>query len=65
MASKKPDMPRTQTSAPVKPPRTTEDATGRRRDPDEGEWPSRGAGDPGGDHGDRMPRGADEPGAGL
>ena len=58
-----PDMPRTQTSAPVRPPRTTEDAP--RREPDTEKRPSREAGEDPGVGGDRMPKGADEPGAGL
>jgi hypothetical protein len=58
-----PDMPRTQTSAPVRPPRTTEDAP--RREPDTEKRPPREAGEDPGVGGDRMPKGADEPGAGL
>jgi hypothetical protein len=58
-----PDMPRTQTSAPVKPSRTTEDAP--RRDPDTERAPRRHAEDDPGVGGDRIPKGADEPGAGL
>lgn len=79
-----PEMPSTQTSAPVEPARTTEDVrpdertdgsgsarreatragapgdrAGERRDP------GHGHGDPTGEQGDRMPLGADEPGAGL
>jgi hypothetical protein len=61
MAKDKQGMPHTQTSAPVKPPRTTEDPAARR---DEAEERRREAGDEG-VRGDRMPRGADEPGAGL
>ncbi len=57
-----PEMPRTQTSAPVKPPRTTEEASPR--DDVEGA-PARRAGEDDSVRGDRMPKGADEPGAGL
>jgi hypothetical protein len=66
MAGTEPEMPHTQTSAPVKPARTTEDgAVPRREPPDDAEAPRRGGGDETGEHGDRMPKGADEPGAGL
>lgn len=58
-----PEMPRTRTSAPVKPSRTTEDAP--RREPDTERAPRRQADDDPGVGGDRMPKGADEPGAGL
>lgn len=58
-----PEMPRTQTSAPVKPARTTEDVP--RREPDTERRARREAGDDPGVGGDRMPKGADEPGAGL
>jgi len=61
MASENPEMPRTQTSAPVKPARTTKDAPEKESE----EAPPRQAGDERGDRGDRMPKGADEPGAGL
>jgi hypothetical protein len=50
--------------APVKPSGTTEDAGASRRERDPEERP-RHAGDETGEHGDRMPLGADEPGAGL
>jgi hypothetical protein len=62
MAKDKQGMPRTQTSAPVKPPNTTEDAAARR---DEEEERRREAGDEAAVRGDRMPKGGDEPGAGL
>jgi hypothetical protein len=62
MPTEKPEMPHTQTSAPVKPPETTKDVVPE-HDPDEG-WPTRHAGDEQA-RGDRMPLGADEPGAGL
>jgi hypothetical protein len=58
-----PDVPHPQTSAPAPPARTPDDAS-----PGEGEeerTPRREAGDATGEHGDRMPKGADEPGAGL
>ncbi len=58
-----PEMPRTQTSAPVKPPRTTEEVFPR--DEDAEGTPARRAGDDDSVRGDRMPKGADEPGAGL
>ncbi len=61
MASEKPETPHTQTSAPVKPARTTQDVA----DPLREKAPPRQAGDERGDRGDRMPKGADEPGAGL
>ena len=61
MASENPERPRTQTSAPFKPARTTKDVP----DPEREEAPPRQAGDERGDRGDRMPMGADEPGAGL
>lgn len=48
--------------APAKTPETREDPTDR----DDGAgWPTRHGGDERGDRGDRMPKGADEPGAGL
>jgi hypothetical protein len=56
-------MPRTRTSAPVEPPRTTKDPT--EHEGEESGSSTRQAGDERGDRGDRMPRGADEPGAGL
>ncbi len=60
MATREPEMPHTQTSAPVKPPQTTDDpAAPRKATP---EPPP--VGDAGLD-GEHMPRGADEPGAGL
>lgn len=62
MPHDKPDMPHTQTSAPVEPPETAEDVASR-REPDAGR-PPRQAGDESG-RGDRMPKGADEPGAGM
>jgi hypothetical protein len=62
--AQKPEMPHTQTSAPVKPPSTTEDVPARRSQPDEDRPARREAG---GEavKGDEMPEGADEPGAGL
>ncbi|BDG01357.1 hypothetical protein [Anaeromyxobacter oryzae] len=63
MATDKPEMPRTQTSAPVKPPRTTRDVTPA-GEPEAERTPGRKAGDELA-RGDRMPMGADEPGAGL
>jgi hypothetical protein len=62
MAKDKQGMPHTQTSAPVKPPRTTEDPAARR---DEAEERRREARDEAAVRGDRMPKGGDEPGAGL
>jgi hypothetical protein len=56
-----PEMPRTQTSAPTKPASTTEDVPAERRNAGSEREPSREAGE----RGDRMPKGADEPGAGL
>jgi hypothetical protein len=53
-------MPHTQTSAPTQPPETTQDAP--RREAGSEQAPSREADR---DRGDRMPIGADEPGAGL
>jgi hypothetical protein len=50
--------------APVKPSPATEDAAVPRREREPEERP-RQAGDETGTHGDRMPKGADEPGAGL
>ena len=57
------ETPRSQTSAPVKPPRTTEEVFPRQDDAER--EPGRKAGDDEAVRGDRMPRGADEPGAGL
>jgi hypothetical protein len=58
-----PEVPRPRTSAPVEPPRTPKDAPPRRDKADE---PApRHADDDAGVGGDRMPRGYDEPGAGL
>ena len=68
MATREPEIPHTQTSAPVEAPGTTEDATAGRRQqgaPAEERWPAAERGDPTGERADRMPRGADEPGAGL
>jgi hypothetical protein len=65
MATKEPGTPRSQTSAPVERPSTTRDPRSL-RDPDDRRTPSRGAGGDDPDvGGDRMPKGADEPGAGL
>jgi hypothetical protein len=61
MASDKPGMPSTPTSAPDSPAGTTRDAPERRAEKVE-ETPRREAD---AERGDRMPRGADEPGAGL
>jgi hypothetical protein len=58
----RPEMPRTQTSAPVEPPGTTRDVS-RREEDDAAARNAREQGE--GVRGDRMPRGADEPGAGL
>lgn len=59
-----PEMPHTQTSAPTKPPQTTEDVPGSsRREADTEQSPAREEEEH--ERGDRMPRGADEPGAGL
>jgi hypothetical protein len=55
-----PEMPHTQTSAPTQPPETTQDVP--RREAGSEQAPSREADR---DRGDRMPIGADEPGAGL
>ncbi len=63
MATNEPERPRTQTSAPVQPPRTTRDVAPDREGRAE-RSPSRQAGDEQA-RGDRMPKGADEPGAGL
>ncbi len=57
------EMPHTQTSAPVRPPQTTRDVT--TGEAEEERTPARHAGDESGRRGDRMPAGADEPGAGL
>lgn len=65
MATFDPEVPRTQTSAPSKPARTTEDVPASRRDPGAERPSTRQAGDDTGVGGDRMPKGADEPGAGL
>jgi hypothetical protein len=62
MPNKEPEMPHTQTSAPVEPPSTTEDVP-TRREPDAAR-PAHEAGDEA-EGGGRMPRGADEPGAGM
>jgi hypothetical protein len=57
-------MPRTQTSAPVKPAETTEDVP--RRSTAQEPWPPRHQHTPDeAVRGDEMPTGADEPGAGL
>lgn len=64
MPTENPETPRTRTSAPVKPPSTTKDAPAR-RDPDDDRTPPRQADDDTGVGGDRMPRGWDEPGAGM
>jgi hypothetical protein len=64
MENEKPEMPRTQPSAPVKPPSTTEDAP-RRDASDEGSRPPRQGTTESDVRGDEMPAGADEPGAGL
>ncbi len=64
MPSHHPEMPRTQTSAPVEDPSTTQDAAVPGGE-DAGRTPERRAGDESGTRGDRMPAGADEPGAGL
>jgi hypothetical protein len=64
MPTENPEMPHTQTSAPVKPASTTKDAPAPRRDPRDDTTP-RQAGDDTGVGGDRMPKGWDEPGAGL
>lgn len=60
-----PERPRTQTSAPSKPAHTTEDVPASRREPDAERTTTHRAGDDPGVGGDRMPKGADEPGAGL
>lgn len=65
MATERHGRPHTQTSAPVKPARTTEEVPARRRDADEDRKPSRQASEDFGVGGDRIPKGADEPGAGL
>ncbi len=65
MAQRDPEMPATQTSAPVKPARTTEDVTTPPDRGDSGQAPRREASQEGEVRGDRMPAGADEPGAGL
>jgi hypothetical protein len=65
MPTDNPARPHTQTSAPVMPARTTEEAPAPRRDPDEERKPSPHASDDFGVGGDRMPKGFDEPGAGL
>jgi hypothetical protein len=62
MPKRNPEMPHTQTSAPVEPPETTEDPV-RRRDPDDGRASRRADEEMGRE--ERMPRGADEPGAGM
>jgi hypothetical protein len=61
MANEKQENPRTQPSAPVKAPSTTNDPS----EPESERMPRREAGDESGTRGDRMPKGADEPGAGL
>jgi hypothetical protein len=63
MPTERRNLPRTQTSAPVEPPGTTKEPTDQ--DAEERRSPTRQAGDERGDRGDRMPKGADEPGAGL
>lgn len=65
MPTENPETPRTQTSAPVKPADTTRDAPAPQRDPDADRTPARHAGDDPGVGGDRMPKGFDEPGAGI
>ncbi len=61
MANDRPETPRTQTSAPVEPPRTTRDA-GAEGQEEERRQPRRADEEV---RGDRMPAGADEPGAGM
>ncbi len=63
MASDKPEIPRTQTSAPARPAGTTKDVPAR--EPERERAPSRHASDDPDVGGDRIPKGADEPGAGL
>jgi hypothetical protein len=63
MAKEKRGIPRTQTSAPVKSPGTTEDPAAARRD--DVEERRREAREEAAVRGDRMPKGGDEPGAGL
>ena len=60
-----PDEPRTRTSAPSKPAGREDDVSVPRRDPGVERPTPRQAGDDPGVGGDRMPKGADEPGAGL
>jgi hypothetical protein len=55
------ETPHTRTGAPGRPPDATRDAAG---EAGEGRAPARRAGDDTGSRGDRMPAGADEPGAG-
>ena len=55
----------TRTSGPTRSPQTSEDRPAPRRPPPSEEPPRRGRGDETGEHADRMPKGADEPGAGL
>lgn len=68
MANPRPEMPHTQTSAPVKPARTTQEPSAQppaRGDEEERSPARRGDTDERAVRGDRMPAGADEPGAGL
>ena len=64
MPNENPEAPRTRTNAPANPPHPTKDAPPR-RDPADEKTPARHAGDDPGVGGDRMPKGFDEPGAGL
>lgn len=59
------ERPRARTNAPAKPASTTEKAPAPRRDDPEERVPRREASDDYGVGGDRMPKGAGEPGAGL
>ena len=68
MANDRPEMPHAQTSAPVEPARTTQEPSPqppRRTDQEERSPARREAEEEGAVRGDRMPAGADEPGAGL
>jgi hypothetical protein len=65
MPTDDPEVPRTQTSVPAKPTSTTQDVPAPRRDPGADETPPRQASDDTGVGGDRMPKGWDEPGAGM
>jgi hypothetical protein len=65
MPTENPEKPHTQTSAPVKPASTTQDAPAPRGEPGADRTPPRQAGDDTGVGGDRMPKGWDEPGAGM